>query len=108
VTIVELAGESTLQEETNMIELVTGVVDYGDAPEIFLTGLARVSRISADLVRMSWYVERETHDGIERRMALHCLRQIDAVTFDSEALYRGVQQVRAERPLFRIVGAGAH
>jgi hypothetical protein len=75
VTIVELAGESTLQEETNMVELVTGVVDYGDAPEIYISGPARVSRRFAaqELFRQARSVAERlpTGDGGRKRKEAH-------------------------------------
>jgi hypothetical protein len=55
----------------NTIQLKPDVVDFGNAPEILVAGYRSISRISAGLIRETFYSEHDTGDGrIERRVAL--------------------------------------
>lgn len=82
-----------------MIELAEGVVDYGDAPEIYISGPARVSRLSDNLVRMTYYAEHEEAAGVERRVVLHVLRDIDIVERDLTRTKDALRAARGERPI---------
>jgi hypothetical protein len=55
----------------NTIQLRPDVVDFGNAPEMHVTGYRSISRISAGIIRETFYSEAETEDGkIERRVVL--------------------------------------
>jgi hypothetical protein len=55
----------------NTIQLRPDVVDFGNAPEVFVTGYRSISRVSAGVIRETFYAEAETEDGrIERRVVL--------------------------------------
>lgn len=84
-----------------MVELVAGVVDYGDAPEIYVSGPSRISRISQNLVRLTFYAEREAGEGVERRAVLHVLRDPGVLVEDWEAIGRAVVAALTEPPLHR-------
>jgi hypothetical protein len=81
------------------VELVTGVVDYGDAPEIYVSGPARVTRVSNGLVRMSYYAAREEGAKVERQIVLHVLRDIDDVPADLIRISEAVHRARQESPI---------
>lgn len=91
-----------------MVDLTTGIVDYGDAPDIYVTGPARVCRLSPTLLRMSYYVNRVTNEGIERRVVLHILRDLDAMRFDLGLLHQALAAVTTEKPPYRDLKADAH
>jgi hypothetical protein len=58
----------------NTTRLVPEVVDFGDSPEIFVSGYAAVSRVSAGIVRETFYVTLEQPDGtLEKKVALRLL-----------------------------------
>jgi hypothetical protein len=58
----------------NTVQFKQDVVDYGDAHSFFVTGYRSISRISAGIIRETFYEEREMGDGTtERRVALHVL-----------------------------------
>jgi hypothetical protein len=55
----------------NTIQLRPDVVDFGNAPEVLVTGYRSISRVSAGIIRETFYSEQETDDGrIERRVVL--------------------------------------
>ena len=57
---------------------VSDVADYGDAPEIWVSGISRVSRVSKGTVRISIYADREVAEGqIERRVVAQLLCGIE-------------------------------
>jgi hypothetical protein len=58
----------------NTMKVISEAVDYGDAPEIFVTGYSTVTRISAGVIRETFYAEHLSSDGtMEKRVALHLL-----------------------------------
>jgi hypothetical protein len=58
----------------NTTRLVPEVSDYGDTPEVYVTGYASVSRISTGIIRETYYVEVELADGmIDRRVVMRLL-----------------------------------
>jgi hypothetical protein len=56
----------------NTCQITPDVIDYGTSPEIFVTGIVSIARISAGVVRESFYVEAPSSDGgkTERRLML--------------------------------------
>jgi hypothetical protein len=60
----------------NAIQITPDVVDFGNNPEIFVSGIASIARISAGVVRESFFVEVASSDGgnkTERRLVLTVL-----------------------------------
>jgi hypothetical protein len=57
----------------NTTRLVPEAVEYGDVPETFVTGLASISRVSAGVIRETFYVERELSDGRIEKVVVLCL-----------------------------------
>lgn len=53
------------------MEFVEGIVDFGIAPEIHVDGIARVEKISAHVVRVSYFARHRACDGAENRIVLH-------------------------------------
>jgi len=56
----------------NTVQFKQDVVDYGDAHSFFITGYRSISRISAGIIRETFYEEREMggrHDRATRRAA---------------------------------------
>jgi hypothetical protein len=94
-----MAAGRALKDITTMTELVAGVVDYGDAPEIYVTGPARVCMLSSGLLRMSYYADRDRHDGDpERRIVLHVLRDLTTVMADLPRIAEAIELARLEGP----------
>jgi hypothetical protein len=76
---------------------IIGAVDYGDAPEIYLSGIARVRCVSAGIVRVSCYADRERHDGKpERRIAMHALWDLAVIAGELALLSRAIDAMHAE------------
>jgi hypothetical protein len=58
----------------NTMNVMPGAVEYGDAPELFVSGYAMVTRISAGVIRETFYTVRVLTDGTtERKVTLHLL-----------------------------------
>jgi hypothetical protein len=58
----------------NVVKFVQDVVDFGNTPEIFVTVIASITRVSAGVIRETFYVDTPSHDGrVERRVALTIL-----------------------------------
>jgi hypothetical protein len=91
-----------------MVELVPDVIDYGDAPEIFVAGPARIVRLTPTLLRMTYYAERESMGAMERRVVLHALRDFDVMRFDMGVLERALRSVATECPVHAVIRAAAH
>jgi hypothetical protein len=54
------------------MELVNGVVDFGNAPEMSVDGVARVSRVSPNKIRVSYFTRHVGANGrAENRLVLH-------------------------------------
>jgi hypothetical protein len=82
-----------------MVQMVAGVVDYGDAAEVYVSRVARVSRVSNNIVRITCCVEREGPHGIERRVVLHLLSDLNELPAEVERMRRALEIVREEQPL---------
>jgi hypothetical protein len=65
------------------LEFVHGIVDFGVAPEIHVDGVARVEKISAHIIRVSYYARHRTSDGRENRIVLHTDWDIETWIRDS-------------------------
>lgn len=51
--------------------------DYGNVPEIYVSGLKSIRQIGAGTVRITYYTEFERTDGtMDRRVVLHVVRDI--------------------------------
>jgi hypothetical protein len=60
------------------VELVGAIVDFGNAQEIHVDGIARVERISRNMVRVSYFSRHKASDGrLENRLVLHIDWDID-------------------------------
>jgi hypothetical protein len=58
----------------NTMKIISQAVDYGDAPEIFVTGYSMVMRVSAGVIRETFYAVRQLSDGtMERRVTINLL-----------------------------------
>lgn len=55
------------------MEFRSGVVDYGNAPEIFVDGVERVSLISPGIVRVSLFAPHHVGAINELRTVIHLL-----------------------------------
>jgi hypothetical protein len=77
----------------NTIQLAADVVDYGGNPEFFVTGIASITRVSAGVIRESFYSEHQSADGSrsERRLVL-------SVLWDAEAWFAARRVVAAVDP----------
>jgi hypothetical protein len=54
------------------MELVNGVVDFGNAQEISVDGVARVTRVSPNKIRISYFTRHIGPNGrAENRIVLH-------------------------------------
>jgi hypothetical protein len=53
------------------MELVNGVVDFGHAPEMSVDGVARVTRVSPNKIRVSYFTRHIGPKGVENRIVLH-------------------------------------
>jgi hypothetical protein len=85
-----------------MVEIVKGVLDYGDAPEIFVTNLGRVARVSGSLVRVSWCSPQEDNNNtVEHRMRAHVLHDINDLARELQQLQRIIETMRLERTVQR-------
>jgi hypothetical protein len=84
-----------------MVQMITGVVDYGDAAEIYISRVARVSRISNSIVRFTCCVEREGPHGVEHRVVLHALFDINELAVEMERVRKALELVEGEPPLNR-------
>jgi hypothetical protein len=82
-----------------MVQMVAGVVDYGDAAEVYVSRVARVSRVSNNIVRITCCVEREGPHGIERRVVLHLLSDLNELPAEVERMRKALEIVREEQPL---------
>jgi hypothetical protein len=57
----------------NIVRITPDVNDFGDETVVFVTGIASIVRVSAGVVRESFYVEAPSSDGgdkIERHLVL--------------------------------------
>jgi hypothetical protein len=59
------------------MEMLNAVVDFGTAPEIHVDGIARVERVSANVIRVTYFTRHKTSQGIENRIVLHTDWDID-------------------------------
>jgi hypothetical protein len=91
-----------------MVQMVAGAVDYGDAAEVYVSRVARVSRISTNIVRITCCVEREGSHGIERRVVLHLLSDLDEFAAEVDRMRNALEIVREEPPLNRDALCRAH
>jgi hypothetical protein len=82
-----------------MVQVIAGAVDYGDAAEVYVSRVARVSRISNSIVRITFCVEREGPHGVEHRVVLHALFDIDDLAVEMEKVRKALDVVRSESPL---------
>jgi hypothetical protein len=58
----------------NTMKVIPEAVDYGDAREIFVSGYAMVTRVSAGVIRETFYTTRQLNDGtVEHRVTAHLL-----------------------------------
>jgi len=58
----------------NVVKFAQNIVDYGDNPEYFVSGIASVARISNGVIRETYYTEVLDSEGrTERRVALRVL-----------------------------------
>lgn len=46
-------------------------VDYGDALETHVSGIASVDRISEHMIRVTYYTEKTAAGAVERRATIH-------------------------------------
>jgi len=80
------------------VELTPDVVDFGDTATHFVTGIARVSRISPGVVRVSYYTERS--DG-EKSITLDVLWDAQAFfssTFEAQHAARILELASPHQP----------
>jgi hypothetical protein len=82
-----------------MVQMIAGAVDYGDAAEVYISRVARVSRISNGIVRISCCVEREGPHGVEHRVVLHALFDINDLAVEIERVRKALEVVESEPPL---------
>jgi hypothetical protein len=82
-----------------MVQIVAGAVDYGDAAEVYISRVARISRISNNIVRITCCVEREGPHGIEHRVVLHALFDMDDLAVETERVRKALDLIRSEPPL---------
>jgi hypothetical protein len=82
-----------------MVQIIAGAVDYGDAAEVYISRVTRVSRISNGIVRITCCVEREGPHGIEHRVVLHALFDLDDLAVEMEKVRKALDVVRSEPPL---------
>jgi hypothetical protein len=77
----------------NTIQLAPDVVDFGNNPEIFVTGIALITRVSAGVIRECFYVDAQSFDGskTERRLVL-------TVLWDAERWFAARRVVAAVDP----------
>lgn len=52
------------------MQFVEGV-DYGDAPEIHISGISTITKISEHMVRVTFFTEKAVGDAIENRVVVH-------------------------------------
>jgi hypothetical protein len=57
----------------NSVHVMPGAIDYGDAPEYFVSGYAMVTRVSAGVIRETFYTVRVLTDGTTERKVTHHL-----------------------------------
>jgi hypothetical protein len=82
-----------------MVQLIASAVDYGDAAEVYISRVARVSRISNNIVRITCCVEREGPHGIEHRVVLHALFDLHELAAEMERVRKALEIVESEPPL---------
>jgi hypothetical protein len=82
-----------------MVQIITGAIDYGDAAEVYVSRVARISRISNNVVRITCCVEREGPHGVEHRVVLHTLFDLDDLVVEIEKVRKALDIVRSEPPL---------
>jgi hypothetical protein len=82
-----------------MVQFVNGAVDYGDAAEIYISRIARITRISNGIVRITCCVEREGPHGTEHRVVLHALFDLQKLAVEMERVRKALEIVESERPL---------
>ena len=86
-----------------MVDIVRDVVDYGDAPEIYMNGFSRVTRISPGVLRITLYSERQDTDGAaERRAVVHLLCDLSSIEEDILRFQEALKEAR-ETPSLRAV-----
>lgn len=90
------------------MEFAADVVDFGTAPEIYVSGLKSICRISAGVARVTYFTEHEGADGaIERRVCLHVMWDAEAYLACAPLFAAGSNAIRATAVKRRPVG-GAH
>jgi hypothetical protein len=82
-----------------MVQLISGAVDYGDAAEIYISRVARVSRVSNSVVRLTFCVERDGLHGVEHRVVLHALFDLNELAVEMDRMRRALEVVEGEPPL---------
>jgi hypothetical protein len=82
-----------------MVQIIAGAVDYGDAAEVYISHVARVSRISNSIVRLTCCVEREGPHGVEHRVVLHALFDLDDLVVEMEKVRKALDVVKSQPPL---------
>jgi hypothetical protein len=82
-----------------MVQMIAGAVDYGDAAEIFVSRIARVTRVSNSVVRLTCCVEREGPHGVEHRVVLHALFDLSELAVEMERVRKALEVVESEPPL---------
>jgi hypothetical protein len=82
-----------------MVQIIAGAVDYGDAAEVYISRVARVSRISNSIVRLTFCVEREGPHGVEHRVVLHALFDVDDLVVEMEKVRKALDVVKSQPPL---------
>lgn len=95
------------------MDFVSDVADYGDAPEIFVSGFSRVTRISNGTARIALFAEREGAEGtIERRVVVYLLCDIEGIGEGHALFAKAIEAAETALPLNGKPGkrrrAGAH
>lgn len=82
------------------MDFVSDVADYGDAPEIYVSGTGRVTRISKSVVRLTMVSEREVDRGqMICRAVVHLIFDGASLHRDLAALRDALSLILAEAPL---------
>ncbi len=56
------------------------LIEESSVPDIFISGIAKMERLSAGMIRVSYYTERHNHRGeIEHVLALRVIRSLESL-----------------------------
>ncbi len=56
------------------------LIEESSIPDIFISGIAKMERLSAGMIRVSYYTERHNHRGeIEHVLALRVIRSLESL-----------------------------